>query len=92
MGFNKRRVNRPKVSKRRKNKEIIIIIKRRRGPRLGQARGHAARISITLKDMQQDEHQGPRTLMCPFEALSRGPWLTYGKAKVYIQIFSKKSH
>ena len=24
-------------------------------------------------DMQQDEHQGPRTLMCPFEALRRGP-------------------
>ena len=66
--------------------------KRRRGPRLGQARGHAARISIKLEDMQQDEHQGPRTLMCPFEALRRGPWLTYGKAKVYVQISSKKSH
>ena len=28
--------------------------------------------------------------MCPFEALRRGPWLMYGKAKVYIQISSKK--
>ena len=28
--------------------------KRRRGPRLGQAREHAARISIRPKDMQQD--------------------------------------
>ena len=40
--------------------------------------------------MQQDEHQGPKTLMCPFEALRRGSWLTYGKAKVYDQISSKK--
>ena len=28
--------------------------------------------------------------MCPFEALRRGPWLTYGKVKVYVQISSKK--
>ena len=32
-----------------------------------------------LEDMQQEEHQGPRTLMYPFEALKRGPWLTHGK-------------
>ena len=54
-------------------------------------RGHVARISVRPEDMQQDEHQGPRTLMCPFEALRRGPWLTYGKAKVYVQISSKKT-
>ena len=59
-------------------------------PRLGQAREHAARILVRPEDMQQDEHQGPRTLMCPFKALRRGHWLTYGKAKVYVQIFSKK--
>ena len=34
------------------------------------------------EDMQQEEHQGPRTLMCPFEALRRGPWLTHGKTKM----------
>ena len=43
------------------------------------------------KDMQQEEHQGPRTLICPFEALRRGPWLTYGKAKVCVQISNKKT-
>ena len=32
-----------------------------------------------LEDMQQEEHQGPRTLMYPFEALKRGHWLTHGK-------------
>ena len=60
---------------------------------------------VRLEDMQQEEgsrsnkrtcskknqHQGPRTLMCPFEALRRGPWLTHGKAKLYVQI-SSKSH
>ena len=61
----------------------------KRGPKLGQARGHVARISARPEDMQQEEHQGPRTLMCPFEALRRGPWLTYGKTKVYVQISSK---
>ena len=35
------------------------------------------------EDMQQEEHQGPRTLMYPFEALKRGPWLTHGKIKMY---------
>ena len=59
--------------------------------RLGQGRGHVARISVRPEDMQQDKHQGPRTLMCPFEALRRGPWLTYEKAKVYVQISSKKT-
>ena len=48
--------------------------------------------SVEPEDMQQDEHQGPRTLMCHFECLRRGPWLTYGKAKAYVQISSKKSH
>ena len=28
--------------------------------------------------------------MCPFEVLRREPWLTYEKAKVYVQISSKK--
>ena len=74
-----------------KKKEIIIIIKGRRGPRLGQVRGHAARISVRPEDMQQDKHQGPWTLMCPFESLRKGPWLTYEKAKVYVQISSKKA-
>ena len=59
---------------------------------------------VRAKDMQQEEgsrssqrtcskknqHQGPRTLMCPFEALRRGPWLTHGKAKMYVQISNKK--
>ena len=36
-----------------------------------------------LEDMQQEEHQGPRTLMCPFETLRRGPSLTHGKTKMY---------
>ena len=36
-----------------------------------------------LEDMQQEEHQGLRTLMCPFEVLRRGPWLTHGKTKMY---------
>ena len=58
--------------------------KRGRGPRLGQVGGHIARILVRLKDIQQDGHQGPKTLMCPFEALRREPWLTYGKALVHI--------
>ena len=37
-----------------------------------------------LEDMQQKEHQGPRTMMCLFEALRRGPWLTHGKTKMYV--------
>ena len=44
-----------------------------------------------LENMQQEEHQDPRTLMCPFEALRRGPWLTHGKTKMYVQISSKKT-
>jgi len=36
-----------------------------------------------LEDMQQEKHQGPRTLTCPFETLRRGPWLTHGKTKMY---------
>ena len=62
------------------------------------------RISVWPEDMQQEkgswlgqricskknQHQGPRILMCPFETLRRGPWLIYGKTKVYVQISSKK--
>ena len=44
------------------------------------------------KDMQQEEHQGPMTLMCPFEALRRRPWLAYGKVKVYVHISSKNRY
>ena len=35
------------------------------------------------EDMQQEEHQGLRTLMCLFEALRREPWLAHGKTKMY---------
>ena len=59
---------------------------------------------VRLEDMQQEEgsqsgqricskknqHQGPRTLMGPFETLRRGAWLTHRKTKVYVQISSKK--
>ena len=50
------KLRRSNVSKGRKKKEIIITIKKkrkRRGPRLSQARGYAARrrISIRLKDI-----------------------------------------
>ena len=79
MGFNKRRVNRPKVSKRRKNKEIIIIIKRRRGPRLGQARGHAARISIRPEDIQQGSRSGQS--ICSKKNQHQGP--------MYVQMYAK---
>ena len=77
----------PKSQKEEKKKEIIII-KKKKGPRLGQAKGNAVRILVRLEDMQQDAHQGPRTLMCPFEVLRRGHWLTYEKAKVYVQNFT----
>ena len=73
-----------------KKKEIIIIKIKGRQPRIDQAKGHPARVSIRPKDMQQEEHQGPRTLMCPFEALRRGPWLTHGKTKMYVHIPSQK--
>ena len=77
-----------KVPKRRKTKEIII----------------KKRIPARPEDMQQEEgswlgqricskknqHQGLRILMCPFEALIRGPWLTHVKTKMYVQISSKK--
>ena len=54
-----------KSQKEGKKKEIIIIIKKKRkGSKLGQARGHAAKISVRSEDMQHEEHQGPRTLMC----------------------------
>ena len=32
----------------------------------------------------QAKGHATRTLMCPFEALRRGPWLTYEKAKVNV--------
>ena len=89
-----------KSQKEGKKKEIIIIIiiikkKKEEDPNL-----------VKLEDMQQEEgsrsgqricskknqHQGPRTLMCPFEALRRRPWLKHGKAKMYVQISSKKNH
>ena len=71
----------PKKKKKERNNNNK---KRGRGPRLGQVGGHIARILVRLKDIQQDGHQGPKTLMCPFEALRREPWLTYGKALVHI--------
>ena len=33
---------------------------------------------------KKNQHQGPRTLMGPFEALRRGAWLTHGKKKMYV--------
>ena len=72
----------PKKKKKKKEIIIIIIIIKKKEEDLGQARGHAARISVRPKDMQQgsrsedmqqEEHQGPRTLICLFEALRRGP-------------------
>ena len=39
---------------------------------------------------KKNQHQGLRTMMCPFKSLRRGHWLTDGKPKVYIQIPSKK--
>ena len=62
------------------------------------------RISVWPEDMQQEkgsrlgqricskknQHQGLRILKSPFETLRRGPWLIYGKTKVYVQISSKK--
>ena len=74
-----RRIMKAQSPKKKENKEMIIIIKKkRRGSRLGQR-----------TCSKKNQHQGPRILMCPFEALRRGPWLTYGKAKVYVQISSK---
>ena len=29
---------------------------------------------------KKSQHQCPRTLMCPFKVLRRGPWLTHGKS------------
>ena len=40
----------------------------------------------------KSQHQGPRTMMCPFKDLRRGPWLTHGKAKVYVHQIPRKSH
>ena len=80
----------PKSQKKEKERNNNNKKEKKRGLRLGQVREHATRISVRLDDMQQNEHQGPRILMCPFEALRRGSWLTYWKAKVYIQISSKK--
>ena len=46
-------------------------------------------ISRKKSQIKKSQHQDPMTLMSPFKALKRGPWLTHGKAKVYIQIPSK---
>ena len=56
---------------------------------LGQARGHTARILV--RGYVARRASRPRTLICPFEALRRGPWLTHGKTKMYVQISSKKA-
>ena len=40
----------------------------------------------------KSQHQGPRTMMCPFKDLRRGPWMTHGKAKVYVHQIPSKSH
>ena len=67
-------------------------------PKKKEKERNKKRISVRPEDMQQEEGsrsgqricnkknqpQGPRILMCPFEALRRGPWLTYGKVKVYV--------
>ena len=53
-----RRTMKAQSSKNKEKKEIIKNNKnknkkrRRRGPRLGQAKGHASRISVRPKDMQ----------------------------------------
>ena len=68
----------PKSQKEGKKKEIIIIIIKRI-----LVRPENMQQGSRLEDMQQEEHQGPRTLMCPFETLRRGPSLTHGKTKMY---------
>ena len=68
----------PKSQKEGKERNDNNNKEKRRGSRLGQR-----------TCSKKNQHQGPRILMCPFEALRRGPWLTYGKAKVYVQISSK---
>ena len=83
----KKDVEGPKSQKEGKKKEIIIIIIKKKEEDLGLVRGQAARISVR----PEDEHQGSRTLMCPFEGLRRGHWLTNGKTKMYVHIFSKKT-
>ena len=69
----------PKSQKEGKKKEIIIIIIIKRI----LVRPENMQQGSRLEDMQQEEHQGPRTLMCPFETLRRGPSLTHGKTKMY---------
>ena len=69
----------PKSQKEGKKKEIIIIIIIKRI----LVRPENMQQGSRLKDMQQEEHQGPRTLMFPFETLRRGPSLTHGKTKMY---------
>ena len=65
----------PKSQKEGKKKEIIIIIIIIIIKRI-LVRPKNMQQGSRLEDMQQEEHQGPRTLMCPFEALKRGSWLT----------------
>ena len=72
----------PKSQKEGKKKEIIIIIIIIIIKRI-LVRPENMQQGSRLEDMQQEEHQGPRTLMCPFETLKRGPSLTHGKTKMY---------
>ena len=72
----------PKSQKEGKKKEIIIIIIIIIIKRI-LVRPENMQQGSRLEDMQQEEHQGPRTLMCPFETLRRGPSLTHGKTKMY---------
>ena len=44
------------------------------------------RISVKPK-----EHRGLRTLICPFEALRRRPWLMYGKPRWMFRFSRKKT-
>ena len=74
-----RRTMKAQSSKKKKKKEIVIIIKRRRGLRLGQARGHAARISVRPEEMQQGSQSGQR--ICSKKNQHQGP--------MYVQTHTK---
>ena len=73
----------PKSQKEGKKKEIIIIIIIIIIIKRILVRPENMQQGSRLEDMQQEEHQGPRTLMFPFETLRRGPSLTHGKTKMY---------
>ena len=57
------------VPKRRKKKEI----KKRKKRKKEDEEEEEDLDLVRLENMQQDEYQGPRTLMCPFEALRSRP-------------------